>query len=253
MVSGATTYTRELRERFGYSATWVPNADVRLGDVGLLRGHSYERVSSLADFGLTFTVRESRARGVYDFASSGSVAFGFKAAGEAAGPLSKLTDAEAGIAIDFSSADASVFQAAGCTVSEISDQHTLGQQLLALKKEGRWPDDYAVVCEVISADRATILVSSSGNARIEFSAKSGVKLGPQSLVDADAGLNVTNSSGLGIQILAEGALTPLFRAKGIRQRFLSEPEFKTRGRGASTPAAEDGDDAFVDVDYQDFE
>lgn len=258
MASAAGVYTRELRERFGYSATWVPNAEVRLGDVGLIRGHQYERVSSLADFGVAFDVRESRVRGAYSFASAGSVAFGFKAAGEPGAVASGLVEADAGVTIDFAASNASVFQAEGCTVSEIRDQHTLGQQVIELASDERWPDGYVVVCEVISADRTTVLVASEGGARVELRAKAGVPLGAHTLADADAGISLASSHGLGLQIVAEGKLTPLFRARGIARRFLSGPEFRTRGRGAGGHRGAANDEPstapdFVELDYADFD
>jgi hypothetical protein len=261
MSSAGTIYTRELRQRFGYSATWVPNAEVRLGDVGTLDGHTYRRVASLGDFGIEFDVRESRTRGVYEFASAGSVSFGFKAEGEPGGPLSSLATAEAGISIDFSSGNASVFQAAGCTVAEISDQHRLGEQLLQLDSEDRWRREYVVVCELIRADRATVLVSSTSGAQVEFRTKAGIPLGPQSLVDAEAGLNLARSHGLALQIVTEGDLTPLFRARGIKRRLLQRPVFRRIGGAREThddavpasPAPPPTESEFAEMDYDDFD
>jgi hypothetical protein len=262
MGVAAGSYTKALRERFGYSATWVPNTRVELGDVGLLQGNVYERVGSLDDFGLSFTTRESRARGVFEFTSSGSVTFGVKASGEPGTPLSALAVADAGLTVDFTSAESTVFQAAGCTVIEINDQHRVGEQLLELHEEGRWPDGYVIITEVIRAERATVLVASTSGARMEFTANVDVRLGPLSLVDAHAGLALVRSQGMGLQIVAEGELTPLFRAKGIRKRFLRGSEFRTRGPlpagaptlpGSSAPPTPDAQDVFDEVDYVDFE
>eukprot|EP01037_Dinobryon_pediforme_P010939 gene10939-11022_t len=45
---------------------------------------------------------------------------------------------------------------------------------------------------------------------------------------ADA--TITNSLGIDTKIIANGHLTPLFRASGLRQRLLSDTRFETRGR-----------------------
>jgi hypothetical protein len=257
MVSAAAAYTTALRERFGYSATWVPNAHVRLGDIGTLQGHAYERVASLADFGVDFEVRESHTRGTYEFASSGSVSFGFKAAGEPGSVLAGLAVTDAGLSVDFSSSDAAVFQAAGCSIAQVADQHRLGEELLRLHSEGRWPHHYVVVTEVIRADRATVLVAAASGARMEFKAQAGMQLGPLSLVAADAGLHLMRSQGMGVQIVAAGDLTPLFRARGIQRRLFREPVFATRGRGARRGEPNAGSSepgaAFVEVDYADYD
>ncbi len=66
-------YSEELRSEFDYLSTWLPNAHIELGDVGNLHRDRFERLSSVADLGLRFEVRD-RERGIdLDYSSADSV------------------------------------------------------------------------------------------------------------------------------------------------------------------------------------
>jgi hypothetical protein len=55
---------------------------VRVGDVGVLRHYHYEHVSTLSDFGVTFTSRIDSATGILNYASANSVSVAVKAASD---------------------------------------------------------------------------------------------------------------------------------------------------------------------------
>jgi hypothetical protein len=196
--------------------------------VGRLRNYEYERVRTLKDFGVAFQVRKDPAVGLLEYTSEGSVSLDVKAAGDLPAKT-EITDANAKVVVSFSRGEAVFFQASNCLATSIEDQHTLGQALLKLYEAGEWPEDYVVVTEVIRAARTTVLISNGSNAVIEFAVTGEVKLGNHTLVDADAGLRVARVRNIGTQILAEGELTPLFKAKGIKKRLLRSPAFERRG------------------------
>jgi hypothetical protein len=245
-------YTRELRDRFGYSATWVPTSEIRIGDVGMLRHHEFERLATLADFGVSFDVRESRAEASIDYASEGAVSVAVKAAGQAPPVGLGLTLAEAGVIVSFGVKNAIVLQATGCVVASIENVHGLAKRMLDLYEGQRWPEDYVAVTEVVRAQGATVLISSASGGSVALTARGGVTLGPTSLGDVNAGLQVALSRDIDTQIVARGGLCPLFRARGIRKRWLRTPEVVRRG-GTPVSVAQSDSDAFVDeVDYEDF-
>jgi hypothetical protein len=246
-------YTRELHDRFGYSATWVPTSEVRLGDVGVLRKHQYERVRTLADLDIGFERRNASSMGSLDHASSSGVSLTIKAAGELPLANSILAQADAGIAVSFDAEGAILFQAAACMVTSIEDQHALGEQLLQMYDRGDWPEEYVVVTEIVRAERATILISNSRAATIEFKTQANVHLSEYSLVDADVKLQVARSRNIGTQVVAEGELTPLFKAKGVRRRLLRPPDFRTRGAPAPISGTQSRPVFFGDVDYDHFD
>jgi hypothetical protein len=223
-------YTAEMRERFGYSATWVPTIEVRLGDVGVLRNYQYERVRTLKDFGIGFKTRTDSATGILDYASADSVSLAVKALGDVPTEVSAIADLNARIEVSFSKENAVFFQASDCTTTSIEDQHALGQSLLKLYEAGDWPEDYVVITEVIHSKRATVLISNGTNALIEFAVNGDIKLGDYTLVDANAGIRVAHVRNIGAQVVAERGLTPLFKAKGIKKRLLRSPTFDRRGK-----------------------
>jgi hypothetical protein len=250
-------YTAEMRKRFGYSATWVPTTEVRLGDVGILRNYEYERVRTLKDFGIGFKIRTDPAMGILEYTSADSVSLDVKAASDI--PTgAKIADLGARVEVSFSKGNAVFFQASDCITTSIEDQHALGHSLLKLYEAGDWPEDYVVITEVIRAKRTTVLVSSGHNALIELAIKGDIKPGYYTLVDANAGISVSRVHNIGTQVVAERELTPLFKAKGIKKRLLRSPIFDRRG-GSNRSSQQDGisDEerrpVFVgDVDYDNY-
>ena len=85
-----------------------------------------------------------------------------------------------------------------------------------------------------------------------FKTKGDVELGPLSLAAAEIGLHVSSSRNIGTQIVGEGGLTPLFKAHGVRKRWLQPPQLARRGT-RPPPATPEGGSAILDeVDYEDF-
>jgi hypothetical protein len=247
-----TQYTREVRNRFGYSATWAPTLEIRLGDVGRLQDYEFEPVTSLADLGLPFGERAGSATASLDYTSAQGVSFAIKAAGELPPLGSGLAAADVRIVISFNAEHAIVLQAAGCVTASIDDQRDVGERILARYESGEWDEDYVVVTEVMRADRTTVLISSSNDGSVAFRTKASVELGPLSLASADVDLHITRSSNIGTQIVAAGALTPLFRAYGVRKRWLRPAEVVRRGEPAPSPPPNGPTTMFDEVDYEDF-
>lgn len=249
-MSVSARYTKELRERFGYSATWFPTVRVELGDVGRMAGYEFERLGGLADFGVHFDARGSESVGTMAYASSGAVEVSVGGAAEvASGPWA--APAGAAMSIKFSREGAVWFQADACVVEAIEDLFALESDILALNEAGKWDDDLVVVSEVIRAEQGTVLVSGG--------AQGGVDLTTQAEVPAVGGrarMRVTASRNVGTQVVGHGGLTPLFRAKGIRRRLLRQTKLTSRQDGGA-PLPQVPDDQLPpvylgDVDYDHF-
>ena len=239
-------YHRELREQYSYTPTWIPILAVRLGDVGRLTGNGYERVASLANFDIDFDVRDDPSTGHLRYESKGAVMWQTKAAGEAPVEGSVLAQAEAGVLLSFGRENAVFFEASGCVTASIDNQVTLGGEILERYQKQAWPKDHVVVTEVIRARHATVLISSSANAKAEFNVAANVSLADVSLTDVDAGIKLAGSRHVGTQIVAEASLTPLFKAKGVCKPLFRPPDFKRRGRHRS-PAP-----VFSELSYDSF-
>jgi len=184
--------------------------------------------------------------------SENGVSFAMKASGEPPPLGSGLAAVDAGIIVSFAAKDAIVLQAAECVVASIENQHELSRHILALYEKGEWDEDYVAITEVVQAGRTTVLISSSSDGSVVFKAKGDVELGPLSLAAANVGLRVSNSRNIATQIVAEGRLTPLFRAYGVRKRFLRPLELARRGTGPPPAVPEDTGVILDEMDYEDF-
>src|SRR5947209_5186779 len=112
MAGASSHYTSEIRKALGYSATWLPNVEVRIGDVGDLRGHQYQRVTTLADLGIDFKVRRSKGKAVMQHSTTDSVSIEIGGKSGSSSQLSPL--AEGSIRVEFHTANAVLFQAGNC-------------------------------------------------------------------------------------------------------------------------------------------
>lgn len=230
MASGPErNYTREMYRRFGYHATWTPGTPLQLGDVGVVRDGVYRRLRNLKDFGIPFDVRPDTTAERLKHVSTHSVEFAFKAAGKPAIPGSFLSDANAGVTIEFKRSGGVAFEALGCTTPSISDQLGLGRELIKRYRAGKWNKDYVVVTELVHADSCTVLVSESRGGKISIEASAAVSAGSFSIADASAGLGITFSRSMNTEIIAAGGLTPLMRVRRVRRPFLGSPTFRTAG------------------------
>jgi hypothetical protein len=226
-----------------------------LGDVGILRDYVYVRVRSLREYGIDFRARIERGTGSLQYASAGSVSSEFKLAGQLPPAGSMLSEAQAGVVVSFNAENTFFFFADGYSTSSIEDQKALADGLLALRLNGDWPDDYVVVTEVVLSERTTILASSASGGQIELSADASAGAGIGDIFSGSAGLRALRAQNMALQVVAEGGLTPLFRAWGIKRRFLGRPTLVRRGVPTPQPvAAETGlaPASFDEVDYEEF-
>lgn len=253
------SYQRGMFERFGYLATWMPNASVRLGDVGVMSGRTFQRVTSLGDLGITFQVRKGSQPIDLSHSSEGKVSIDLSGSGAAEGGPAR---ANAGASVVFGSKGSFVFQATGCVEHSIEDQAKLGRDVIAKYKSGEdWDPDWVVINTVVEAKCATVLVSSSSEGKVELTAKGALPPNGLALANADAGLHLSSIQGDVLHFVAQRGLTPLFRVsrikRGLLARLLGKTEFehvRSAGPQASSdkagaePGAEgEGDDALENV------
>ena len=232
MPSPHRQYTKELHDRFGYLATWLPGVPLRLGDIGTMGPNGFDRVSNLRDFGIRFDVRKDDSSLDYQYASEGGVSLSTSAAADVP-VLGKLaSEASAQLTIEMSRANAVLFVVRGARSPSIENQDALGKAILELRAAGKWSDDYFVLTETLEAEAGTILISSSAGGHIDIAASGRANLGPLALADTHLGLQVRSSRNLHTQIIAAAGLTPLFRARRVQRRMLGleSPFFRSAGQ-----------------------
>jgi hypothetical protein len=215
-----THYARELHDQFGYLATWLPTANLKLGDIGTIRDGVFERSGNLKDLGITFTTETHSDAGDLEYASADAVSQEFKGAGNApvtAGPEGSV---DASVGISFKRANAILLQASKCKSSMISNIAQVSDSVLSRFAEGQWPAAQAVITDLISADTLTVLISSGAKAEIDLSVKGEVGSGVAKLASANASYTVNKSSSIGTRIIGQRGATPLFKARGIKRSVL---------------------------------
>lgn len=219
------TYTQELKQQFGYLATWLPGTPMDLGDIGVLKDNQFTKISNLSDFNIDFEIEPDTTESDLEHSSKGSVSISTKASGTVAPQGSTLGDIDAGITVQFNKENAILFKANGTTSPSIKNQIVLGQQILELYKQGKWDKDWAVITEKVDAKSATILISGSNGGKIELKAKGEVKAAKLDIADANLGFELTFSKDLSTKIIAEQSLSPLFKASKVKGRLFSSPVF----------------------------
>jgi len=234
-------YTRELYAEFHYFATWMPNVGLSLGDVGVLRDHRFDRMTSLTEMGVSFTSLEHPGRAEYSYSSTGKVEISVD--GALSAPALPGGDSSVALTVAFSDACATYFRAAQCRSAVIGELPKLARDLRELRQAGEWRPEYVVVTEVVRAGPAVVLVSNQAGARARLRVTADSL--PVPGIGAGGGLGASVASGLAASVIvADGEVTPLFRAAKLRRARGTNPRLIVRG-----PAADPG---LVGASWDDF-
>jgi len=215
MADVGKLYAKELHHATSYVAAWLPNINVKLGDVGQLKGELFSVESTLKKLGISFKVRKGEEPTDFDYQSK--ISMKVKAAGEVVAKTT-LPQAKAGVSIEFGKEGAFLFQAPGCMVDQIEDKAAVGNRVRELLEKKKWQPDWVVVDTLVKADCATILVSNSRNAALDLTAETAVTAA--NLANLKAGLSVNYQRGEVFRFIASEGLTPLFMLSGLKQSII---------------------------------
>lgn len=253
-MSTQETYTRELRDNLNYTATWLPNLQLKLGDVGVLSKYEFTYRTNLKNLGIPFQEGKPGSAATYSYLSSDSVKRDIKLAGTAPAAGSMLADVDAGISFSFSRKDAVVFLATGCTVRTIANQEPIKRAILEAygNGAGTWEQDYVVVTELVSAASTTIIISEGSAGQFELRAKAG--LNPTfEAINTDGNFTLAHEAQIGFNCLAAAGVTPLFRCLGLRIGWFRD-DVVTRDRLVSGETPADGTSHITvdEMEYDDY-
>jgi hypothetical protein len=243
-------YMREMHEKLGYFASWMPNEKISLGDVGIVQGMRFERVTSLADLGVDFVKGHPSPAADIVYSSSGQVTVAVNADGASVGVPG------ASVAIEFSHAGATFFQAVKCISESITNLVQLEAAVKKVRDAGNWSRKYMIVTTLLHTGPTAVLVSNQPGAKIDLSLPSGGD-GPNLLLAGMAGsISVRKASGLAANVILPKGATPLFRTMGIRRKLGGRGKLSFRsngsieGRGEAEYGADD--DALMAISWKEY-
>jgi hypothetical protein len=137
-----------------------------------------------------------------------------------------VTGIKTAIEVRFSKKHAVVFHLFGCKHTLIDDVQAPGREIISRNQSNQWDKDLAVVTEVITANRGTVLISEEKNAELDLEV--GAKVGVNGLNLANLGgeFTETKKSSLSIKLVAKENLTPLYVAHRIKRVGFFRPTKK---------------------------
>lgn len=241
-------YLEEMNSKFGYFATWIPTKDLKLGDIGVIKGgigkitkgNEFTRESSLEEQGIKFKIRRDTTPGNLEYSSAENVTIKAKVSGNLApegSVLSVLTEADAGVLIEFGDKSGVVFKANKVLNPSIENLYTLGKEILERYNNGKWDEDWVVITELAQAESATIIISSEGGGKIELKTTGEIKPNNIDIADANANFQIVYGKNIHTQVIAQKGLTPLFKVHGIKKKWIimGEPTVSVLSKAGWNP------------------
>ncbi|MGW7299376.1 hypothetical protein [Streptomyces sp. NPDC054829] len=239
-------YIEHVRDDLAMEPTWPPSAVRKLGDVGVLRKGHFERKGTLESlFGMTVKRRSApRNTTVYHGDSKGTVRVHHNSS---LGAGAALVNAAGSLVLEFGKAESVLFRAVGCRTEEIDGIEDVEQLMLERRSKGDWPHGQVVITEVTHAERTTIVMSSKRNDRMALrAAGDAAAVTGLDLLTASGGLQWAGGSAASLQVLSEGRLTPLYRARGVFRRWFGGDEVATLDDLDDVEESVDEGDWYVD-------
>jgi hypothetical protein len=229
-------YASNIRAQVGLFAAWLPNADIRIGHYGSLNGALFQPLRQLK--GLYAEPAPSKA--TYDFNIAADRTINTKTAALAdAG----VTSGNVLLEVHFEKEAAVSFSAPDAVITRVTDIRGLGEKLVGMMKLGDWDRKHAIVVEVITAPKATILASETAGAAVKFEVGAHTPISPQVMADLDESSSLRFHKGVAAKVIGEGPITPLFRLAFLQRRLFRDPTISFRG-----PAGEEVQPERVEID-----
>jgi len=240
MVNPSQYYLQYVHEvSGGYRATWDPALPLQIGDLVKIDDLGVLNIfGSLADRGITPTVRPTVSPLDWKLSSQRGIKVNVKLAGKLPVATSALADVDAGFNIQFDNSNCVLFNISGYTTSVITNLDEIEAFVLAQYHNKAWDTDLLIITSLIHADAATIIISNKGAASIDLKAKANIQAGDLKLTDTSLGLTCTRETGSTVKFIALGGLTPLYKVMGLRGLFSKHLDTREVGLTGEGPAAE---------------
>ncbi len=182
-----------FRNTGGFLATWPIGRQVKLGDIVSIRFRRMDYVGNLADPGIGIKVIPGNDITGDDlkWQSKNSVNVITKLAGEAPLPESRLTQADAGITIEFSKSGGFLFESKGIKYNRIENFVTVRKEAISKLTSTMFGVlKIYIIKEIGILDSYALTISQSNKSKLEVSAKGKVSISTKDLASLDLNLEI---------------------------------------------------------------
>jgi hypothetical protein len=220
-------YLKHVFKNTRYRANWLPNRPLNIGDIGQIRDGLFILRSNLNKEKIKFKIRESSADLDFDYSSKNAVTIETSGSANATGSIPGA-ELSGKVIINFNKTNGIIFQMHNSKKVVIENFTEIENEILSKYEQKKWSKDWVIVTEIIIADNATIIISTSNTNKIELACDAQFGLGPNKLADPKLKLTLVSEKGSSTKILGSKGIAPLFQISGIYQPFLSKPQFRLR-------------------------
>lgn len=192
----ASRFDDILKREINIHAAWLPITNTfEIGDFGIVSDGVLVKMGNIRTMGVGWNAKDGSPAKL-DFASDGTTIV--RAVGNATVQAFPDQDLDASLTIEFER-ESSFLVKAELTVSEMQDVAAVADKLSQLAE---WQSRYRVVSAVYVGHGCTILSSKGANSKIALSGKANA-LKRLDLASASAGIDVTKSERIGLQIVGQ--------------------------------------------------
>ena len=231
--AAAAAFVSSVRKQFDRNPVWVPGTEMRLGDIGLVRDGCWQLQTTLADLDkpIAFKVRKDSTKTKSIEVDSGDgVETSLRAsASSTVPPLQGVAEGNAGLGLSFSGTGQFSIRVYGVVVNVLSNLASIEREMLDRFSgpDGigqSWKADWAVVSEVMIADRGLVTVASKAGAECVLDL--GVKLGTEhvSLGDASVDASIVHQAHMAAAYQFAEPTVVMYRARRLKTGLFTSPK-----------------------------
>lgn len=240
-------FSEGIRKQFDRNPVWLPGTEMRIGDIGLVKDGRWQLQTTLADLDapITFNVRkdETKTKSIEVDSGDGVETSLRISVSSDAPPLQGVAEGNAGLGLSFSKSGQFSLRVYGVLTDVMSDLASVEQEMLDRfsgpdDTSRSWDPQWAVVTEVMTADRGLVAVASDSGA--ECTVDLGVALGAANVTLGDASVNasIAHKAHMASAYLFTEPTAVMYRARRLKTGLFSRPEVVEALRSLDAVAGE---------------
>lgn len=250
-------YSKAIRKRFGYMATWYPGKELQLGQIGTVDYNIFNNYTSLEALGMKdLEVIDEDRDSEFEWSYEDKMSILTKAAGEASPEGSSLSKADAGFYLKSEKADSIYLVAKDVRVQYISNIIPIQEKVLKLWDEGKWEKDWVIITEIMTWGSGSIIASQERDFKMDIKVNAELKTPIQAkdLAKGELKLSIKSPTTASVKLLGNEGLTPLFKGYRLQSGWFRKEKLVATRSVRGDLLAEDissGGDMLVEADFED--